>query len=122
MDATVVRIAVGFCLAFGSGAATSYVALRSGAPRVTDIPTRTATIDAMADEVGLDLAQRASAHAVSDRHAERLRQVRQRAAPDLAAIRSDVRGEIRASLDEGQRRRFEAFCARRDQQRSRADD
>src|ERR1700689_855101 len=84
---------------FASGVASAAVYLRSHSDHlVTDIPTRTEQLDAMADEVGLDAKQRASAHVVSDRTRNDLTKLRDSVSPQIATIRSDVRSQLRALM------------------------
>lgn len=110
-----------FLLVASSGASGLVVGRHFGVGSHTDIPTRLQIVDAMADEVGLDLAQRDQVIAISDRHAHQIQDVRRKVASDLAAIRSEVRSETRAIMNDRQKRRFDAYCARRDAQRELAD-
>jgi hypothetical protein len=111
-------------LGFGSGAATATIYCRSHPDRTaTYIPSRSEQVDAMADEIGLDEAQRARVHEISNRTHGDLAKIRESVAPALAAIRSDVRSQIRAVLtNDEQRRKFDTYCTRRDLQRAHADD
>src|SRR5581483_9879369 len=105
-----------------SAAASGFVVGRHHpARRATDIPTRVEAVDAMADEVGLDEAQRAQVIAISDRHSAAMSEVRHKVAPEIATIRSQVRAETRAIMNDAQKRRFDEYCARRDAQRALAD-
>ena len=108
---------------FASGVASAALYLRSHPDRlVTDIPTRSEQLDAMADEVGLDVQQRASAHVISDRTHSDLAKLRESVGPQIATIRSDVRSQLRALMTPEQQVRFDAYCARRDAQRAHSDD
>jgi hypothetical protein len=109
-------------LAVGSAAASGYVVGRHyPARRATDIPSRQETLDAMADELGLDAAQRTKVREISDLYLPRMQAVRQGVALVISGIRSETRARTREVMDADQRLRFDAYCARRDEQRRRAD-
>lgn len=98
------------------------VGAHSASRSASDIPTRQETLDSMADEVGLDSKQRARVREISDRYHDRMQAVRRSVASELAAIRSDVRAETREIMTDEQKQRFDAYCARRDRQRAKADE
>ena len=109
-------------LAVGSAGASGFVlGAQRGGWRATEIPTRQETLDAMADEIGLDTGQRLKVREISDRYLPRMQAVRQGVKAEIDAIRSETRSETRAIMDAAQKARFDAYCARRDEQRRRAD-
>jgi hypothetical protein len=116
-----VETALILLLAVGSAGASGFVVGVHHGRRASDIPTRQETLEAMADEVGLDQDQRAKVRAVSDRFLPRMLGVRASVASEIAAIRSETRAETRAVMNPEQQARFDAYCARRDEQRRRAD-
>jgi hypothetical protein len=110
-------------LLVGASAGVSGFILGRHSPtrRVTDIPTRQETLDAMADEVGLDASQRSRIREISDRYQDRNTALRRTVADEVATIRSSVRADTRAIMSDEQKHRFDAYCKRRDEQRARAD-
>lgn len=110
-----------FLMAVGSAGASGYVVGVHHGRRASDIPTRQETLDAMAEEVGLDQDERAKVRAISDRYLGRMQVVRTSVASEIGAIRSQTRAETRAIMSPEQQARFDAYCARRDEQRRKAD-
>lgn len=110
-------------IGFVSGAlSATCVWKRVPARSPTDIASRTEHLDALAEEIALDAQQRARLREISDRSHQDVVRLQTGFAPALAAIRSDVRSQIRAMLTREQQSRFEAYCARRDAQRAHADE
>jgi hypothetical protein len=117
-----VALVILVALAFASGMGSGFVLGRNRAPRLTDIPKRHDVLAALAEEVGATPEQARRLVEVSDRNHERVAHVRSNVCGELAAIRSDVRAQMRAVLEtDEQKRRYDAFCARRDAQREEAE-
>lgn len=105
-------------VAFGSGAASGFFVGRSQAPRGTGaLPTRAEVLDAFVREVGLDSRQRGEFEKIFEANHERFTSIKRRVEPELAAVRSDVRTQLRALLREDQKPRFDRYCNERDRQR-----
>ncbi len=110
-------------LAFASGFASGIVVTGSRPSRsALDQATRRERLTAIEDEVGLDPDQRKRFEEISDKNHERFLAVTRSVAPDLAAIRSDVRSQMRTLMTDEQRRRFDAVLARIDDARKKADE
>jgi hypothetical protein len=104
-----------FLLALGSGLVSGFIVGRSDtARRPGDVPSRVEIVDGLQQEVGLDAEQRARVEKIYHDNHGRFVTVRARIEPELAAIRSDVRAQMRACLREEQLAPFDAYCAARD--------
>lgn len=105
-------------VAFASGAASGFFVGRSQAPRGSgSLPNRAEVLDAFVREVGLDAQQRAQFEKLFEANHDRFTSIKRRVEPELAAVRSDVRTQLRALLREDQKQRFDRYCNERDRQR-----
>jgi hypothetical protein len=110
-------------LAFASGGASGFVVGRSAlATRgAVEVQTWDDVLAGLTRECGLSADQRTKFDQIRNQYHPRAVAVKQSFAGDLATIRSDVRGAMRAILDDGQKRLFDDWCRRRDASRERED-
>ena len=86
-------------MVLGSASVASFIVGRNyPVRRATDIPARAEVLEAMADEIGLDTAQRTKIREISDSYHDRLLALQKSVDPSLAAIRSEVRAETQSRL------------------------
>jgi hypothetical protein len=105
-------------VAFASGAASGFFVGRTQAPRCNGaLPSRAEVLAAFVREVGLDGQQRVEFEKVFEANHDRFTSIKRRVEPELAAVRSDVRTQLRSLLREDQKPRFDKYCNERDRQR-----
>lgn len=109
--------AIFFVVVFASGGLSGFFIGRSQPARSGEIPNRKEVLEAFTREVGLDPVQRASYEKIFETNHSRFVTVKLRVEPELAALRSDVRTQLRAVLRDEQKQRFDEYCGKRDRQR-----
>lgn len=104
---------------FASGGVSGFFVGRSQAVRRPgELPTREEVLEAFVREVGLDSEQKKVFEQIFNMNHPRFVAIKSRVEPELAAVRSDVRAQLRATLrDDQQKARFDAYCNLRDRQR-----